>query len=53
MSGGGLVKVHDDGAGQAEDDSCEGDDDGDGGEEREGDENTSLLHLQQLKTLIR
>ena len=49
MSGGGLVKVHDDGAGQAEDESCEGEDDGDGGEEREGDENICLLHLKQIR----
>ena len=53
MSGGGLVKVHDDGAGQAEDESCEGEDDGDGGEKREGDENISLLHLQYLTKLKR
>ena len=45
VSGGDLVKVVDDGPSEAEEESCEGEKDGDGDEERDADCHILLVHL--------
>ena len=47
-----MVKVVDDGPSEAEDESCEGEKDGDGDEERDADCHILFVHLEQGRQLV-